>query len=63
MEYEQTFDALRFCVTKPGCDKCPWHDKCERNGNRYVSIPTDLILAVLRKLADVHRKVAEQDEQ
>ena len=50
-EYEQTFDALRFCVTKPDCGKCPWHDKCERNGTRHVSIPTALALAVLRELA------------
>ena len=52
-ECEQAFDAFRFCVTKPDCGKCPWHDKCYRNGNRHVSIPTDLALAVIRELAEL----------
>jgi len=48
---EEVFEAFRFCVTKPDCAKCPWHDKCEKLKNRHVSIPTDLALAVLRELA------------
>lgn len=61
-ESKRIFDALRNCVTIPKCLDCPW-DECEELNNEKVTIPKDLALAVLRELADVHRKVEERDEQ
>lgn len=53
MEKEQIFEALRFCITEPGCGGCPREPECRTTGWDEVGIPKVLALDVLNAMRDM----------